>query len=586
MDGGERGTTSYAAWQAYRRGAAALGNWNLADADAHFAQAVAADRDFAVAQYWSARVGSWLRREAPKTWGGNAARAVALKRELLPADVQRAEALLAYASGEFPAACAHYRQLASRDTLDAGAWYGLGECLHADTIIVPERSIKARFRFRSGWHSAGMAFLRAFELDPRMHAIPQFRRLRQLFPTEPSRIRPGSTLGPDSAGFLAYPEWVGDSLAFNPIPVAEAGKRVRSSAEVERQAWALERNQRVLRSLAATWAATYPENLEAHLALASILEVSVDLDGALRSLATARTLPGPELDQLAAAEAEVRVRFKKGEFQRAREVADSVLARFEITQSNWEPLARLAGLAGRVDELAEGLVHYWDRFAGVPNVDPMVAARAAELLAHASLGQCGSRISTLIREVDASIQSRVQPHRHPEIREQVANASATFLMPCTRGRSMANVDPGSDLVSSAQRAYARGDGAAVRTLLDRVAESRSQRRPGDISVSLIARESWLRLALGDTLGAVAVMDATLGALPTISSAVLSHPLEYAILVSTMVARADLAARRGEMSAARKWGAAVAELWEGADPALRPTVERMRRLAALRVIGVN
>jgi hypothetical protein len=151
---------------------------------------------------------------------------------------------------------------------------------------------------------------------------------------------------------------------------------------------------------------------------------------------------------------------------------------------------------------------------------------------------------------------------------------------------MANVDPGSDLVSSAQRAYARGDGAAVRTLLDRVAESRSQRRPGDISVSLIARESWLRLALGDTLGAVAVMDATLGALPTISSAVLSHPLEYAILVSTMVARADLAARRGEMSAARKWGAAVAELWEGADPALRPTVERMRRLAALRVIGVN
>jgi len=50
-------------------------------------------------------------------------------------------------------------------------------------------------------------------------------------------------------------------------------------------------------------------------------------------------------------------------------------------------------------------------------------------------------------------------------------------------------------------------------------------------------------------------------------------------VRMMAFRADLAAARGQVAIAQRWGSAVAALWSGADPALQPTATRMRRLAA-------
>ncbi|MEO7648785.1 MAG: serine/threonine-protein kinase, partial [Gemmatimonadaceae bacterium] len=579
MDSGERGTSSYTAWQAYRRGAAALGAWDLAEADDYFTKAVEADRDFGVAQYWSARVASWLRPKAAKIWFGNAGRAVALKGELTALDARRAEALLAFAQEDFPLACEHYRRLTTIDTLDATAWHGLGECMHADEVVVPDRTSETGFRFRSSWHSAGVAFLRAFELDPRIHAIPQFRRLRQLFPTESTRIRQGEAPGGPATSFGAYPELVADTLAFKPLGSLEFSKKTLDQAERSRQARALSRNQKILRSVAGAWTSAYPDSREAHLALASILEVSADLEGALVSFAKARRLPASELDQLIFAENEARVRYKNGDFEISRLVADSALLRFgKVTAENWESIARLAGLTGKTAKLGEALRHYWERFAGVEDLDPSVAARAAELLAHASVGQCDATIPGLVREVQSGIQNRVQPDRHAEVRERVANAPATFLVRCTAGQSMSSVNPGSERIKVAQRLFARGDRTGARTELSLIAQYRSRRRPGDISVNLVARESWLLLALGDTTEAVAMIDAMLGALPTISSAVLSHPLESAILVSLMADRADIAARQGDADTARKWAAAVSALWSGADSSLRSTVDRMRRLA--------
>jgi tRNA A-37 threonylcarbamoyl transferase component Bud32/tetratricopeptide (TPR) repeat protein len=579
MDGGESGTTEYAAWQAYRRGIAALGAWKLAEADQHLARAVASDPDFAVAQYWHARVASWLRRENSRTWTANAARAVALKSELTGGDAMRAEALLAMGNGNHQVACERYRQLAARDTLDAGAWHGLGECLHADEVVLRDASAPHGYRFRSSWHAAGMAFTRALEIEPLMHAIPQFRRLRQLFPTESSRLRSGQLAGSGGQSFAAYPQLIADTLAFVPVPSATFGERERTAAEVSRQSQALARNRRIMRSLAETWATKYPESQEAHLSLASVLEVGTELDAALASLTRARRLPASELDGLSAADAEARVRLKLGDFAGARRVADSVLSRAAISELSWEPLARLAGLTGNVGKLAESLRYYWPKYAGAEDVEPQVAARAGELLAHAALGACHEKMSSLRQAVDASIRSRVQPDRHDDIRQRVANAPATYLMHCTGGRSMADVDPGADMIMIAQSALARGDAAGARRALIGIAQGRAQRRPGDISVNLVSREARLRMAMGDTASAVAILDAMLGALPTISAAVLSHPLENAVLVSTMALRADVAAARRDATTAAKWGTAAAEVWGGASAELRPTVERMRRLTS-------
>ncbi|MEO7647786.1 MAG: serine/threonine-protein kinase [Gemmatimonadaceae bacterium] len=580
MDGGEGGTSSYGAWQAYRLGAAALSDWRLAEADSLLAQAVAADRDFGIAQYWAARIGSWLRPDAVKSWGANAARAVTLKHELSAVDARRADALLAFSRGEYPRACEHYQFLAAQDTTDASAWYGLGECLHADSVVMPSRVRGERYQFRSSWHRAGATFLRALELDPRMHAIPQFRRLRQLYPAETTRIRQGKVPGTATVYFAAYPELEADTLAFRPVPRSEFSSQFLSETRRSKQLQAVARNQRILLSLAATWATAYPLSHEAHFSHASVLEVASDLEGALASLARARKLPASEIEQLMAAEAEARVRLKNGDFITARLVADSALTRFaKVTPANWRQIAGLAGLTGKTGKLGEALAHYWEEFADVEDLDPAVAARAGELLAHATAGVCDASIPVMLGKLRSSIQSRVRPNLHAKVNERVGNSSATYTLPCAYGQSMATVDSGDGRIVAAQRMFARGDFAGARAELEAVARGRSQSRPGDVSVNLIARESRLRLALGDTNTAIAAVDATLEALETISAAVLSHPLENALLVRLMADRADLAARMGDLGPSRKWGAAVAALWAGAGPELQPTVNRMRRLAA-------
>lgn len=580
MDGGERGTSSYEAWQAYRRGAAALGSWNLADADAHFARAIAADPDFAVAQYWAARVGSWLRPDAANTWAGNAVRAVTLKNELDPADARRADALLAYAKGEYPQACDHYRALLAADSTDAGAWHGLGECMHADSLVLESAAGGQRYQFRSSWHSAGVAFLRALELDPRMHAIPQFRRLRRLFPTETTRIRQGRGRGSPPVYFAAYPELVAETLAFNPVARAALETRSIDRSGRERHLRAIARNQRILLSLAEKWVAAYPQSHEAHRSHASVLEVGSELDAALASLAKARRLPSSAMDSLLTAEAEARVRLKNGDFVTARLVADSALSRFgEVTPENWREIARLAGLTGRLDKLGQALAHYWPEFGSVEDLDPVVSSQAGELLAFAAAGRCDAGMEKLLQDVRASISSRVRPTVHASVTQRLAGPPATYLAPCPYGQSMASLDAVDGRMMAAQRLFARGDRVGARAELAAIAQGRSQSRPGDVSVNLIARESRLRLLLGDTAGAVAEMDGTLDALGTLSAAVLSHPLENTLLVRLMAERADLAMRMGDGVRARKWATAVAALWAGAHPVLRPVVDRMRRMAA-------
>ena len=45
----------------------------------------------------------------------------------------------------------------------------------------------------------------------------------------------------------------------------------------------------------------------------------------------------------------------------------------------------------------------------------------------------------------------------------------------------------------------------------------------------------------------------------------------------MALRAELAAKVGDAKGARRWAAAVVELWSGADEFLQPLVSRMREL---------
>jgi hypothetical protein len=60
---------------------------------------------------------------------------------------------------------------------------------------------------------------------------------------------------------------------------------------------------------------------------------------------------------------------------------------------------------------------------------------------------------------------------------------------------------------------------------------------------------------------------------------LDHVQDAAFLVRAMALRSDLAAKSGDQRTAQRWGAAVADLWMGADAPLQGEVARMRERAS-------
>lgn len=580
-DSGQSGTTSFKAWQAYARGAAALGRWDLATADAEFKRAVEADPDFAIAQVRAAQLENWLRPEESRVWGQHAARAVALRGELRERDVLRAEALLAFSRSEHGVACDTYRRLVRGDTLDASAWFSLGGCLRSDSIVVADPRSASGWSFRSSWHSAGLAFKRALDIDPRLHAIPRYDWIRQVFPIDRNRIRIGHLV--DRRGFGARPAVLGDTVGYVPYPLPNFEREVGADWRA-RQSSALTQNSAALLKIATSWTRTFPHSAEAHLALASVRENRGELagatvsGGALLTLRKARALAKRPLDRLAAAEAEVRILTKLGDYTAARQLADSLLKGYGApTSDNWEPIARLAGLTGKLSILSTALEHYWPGYTGVEGLDPSVARAGGDFLARATMALCGRALESSQQAVTQLVQSRVEPERHAQVRAGVVGVALTYMAQCESGRSMAAATRTTSQIERAQISFARGDRRSALAVLDTMQGTRATRRPGDISVNRTVREAALLMHLGDSAAAGQMLRATIDAAPTISATILQHPLENAMLVRAMIMHAEYAAQR-DTEAARRSAAAVAALWATADAPLIPTVRRMEKLA--------
>jgi hypothetical protein len=129
-----------------------------------------------------------------------------------------------------------------------------------------------------------------------------------------------------------------------------------------------------------------------------------------------------------------------------------------------------------------------------------------------------------------------------------------------------------------QQALAKGDTAKVRTMLAAFATDARTQRPGDISPDVGYQVAWLRVATGDSSGAAAQLDRTLGGLASMAGSSLREPASAAASVRAMVLRADLASERGEREQQQQWSRAVVDLWTTADPPLQNVVARMRTLA--------
>jgi len=128
-----RGTTSYAAWQAFEQAALALGRWDVDVALRALDSAVARDPRYPQANLWAAQLRAW-RRAPAREWTASYIIAERGRATLDPRERLMAEALGALSRGDHAAACRSYAALRGLDTLNAAPWLDLAVCRVPDTV--------------------------------------------------------------------------------------------------------------------------------------------------------------------------------------------------------------------------------------------------------------------------------------------------------------------------------------------------------------------------------------------------------------------------------------------------------------------
>jgi len=588
------GTEVLAAFYAYSDGRDALARWDLPAAERSFLAALQDDPDYAQANLWLAHAEMWSDKP-PSEWRLTAARALASPQKLGSRDLALARALWSLSDGQFPDACVRYRRIIATDPNEFVAWFGLGECQRRDELVEPDVASPSGWRFRASYRAAAAAYRRALELVPSSHRALTgiaMDRLVRLFFAESHIYRPGFAPAVDTLHFGAFPSLDHDTLAFVPWPIADFFNAKGGSRPATAQA-AVARNREELRRLILQWINAFPESANAYEALSLVLETTGELESgtlersALDAIRRARALSRDSTQSLRTAVAEARLLFKLERFGDAASRADSILASARAEPS---PLAarRLAGLAlltGRVYRAAQLLQRAapletpitWD---GEEVADaPMPVKQAGlELLAYAAAGAPAESILAGKKRVDQRVSSWSGHVSTDRLRLAVLHVPMSLAFEAIGLSDVHRRDAGGDYVLEMQWAIAHGDTAAVRRELARQAGFRTRARAGDVAIDGTYAEAGMLLQLRDTAAALALLDLSLQALPTLGTHLLEQPEQVGCALRAMALRAELAARAGDSVAAARWARAVVSLLTHPDPPLEPLHRRLTTLA--------
>jgi serine/threonine protein kinase/tetratricopeptide (TPR) repeat protein len=583
-DGGDERTQSYPAWRAYGRGHAALQAGNYTLAESAFADAVAADPDFGPAKIWLGQVRAWVSDASVEQWANDVTRGLQAKSGLSDKDRLVGLGLSSLAEKRFPQACATYSQMVAADSGDFVGLYGSGRCRALDSLVIRVPSSPSGWQFRSRYSQAARAFMQALSVNPSAHAIISFEQMQQLLPISSTRTRRGQSASGQE--FAAFPGLIADSVVFIPYPLAEFG-RLPAPQIAPQQSAALARNLDALLTFATTWTRDEPRSAPAYQALGEVLEARGEIArsvsgglSAIQAIDRARQLAVTAHDRFAAGASAAWLLFKQGQFSRARILADSILsAPRDNPGEEAQTIIGLAALTGKLAKVAE-LVRMTTPYASSAfNLPVPVMDAAAPFFAFAALGVCGDTTRALERHLDEQIARYVAEEQQTRIRTAVKTRPLTMLAPCTAAKASLGIPAPASRVVQMQQALASGDLPALRSMLSSLSADTRAQRPGDISLDVAYQYAWLRGASGDTAGAIAQLDRTLGALPSIGAPSLREPASAAAAGRAMAFRAELAAARGDINEQRRWARAVTELWATADQPLHPIVARMRALAA-------
>jgi hypothetical protein len=573
----------------YDAGRAALLRWDLTEARRSFQAAVDEDPDYGQANLALATVMSWA-GDRPADWRRHAA-AAARPGALGAVDQRRATALIALAEARFPEACETYRDMVRSDSLDFGAWFGLGTCLNRDKLVVRDSRSPSGWRFRASLNEAANAFRRALETYPSAHRASgsfALKRLESVLFIDPREYRDGYALTPDTIHYAAFPSMEGDTIAFVPYPlaVALAGKGPASSPTTGR---AIDRARELLREVTGSWLRAFPTNPEVLALHAKALEAAgLVADGtpaqsALAALTEARRRSRDTTSGFRLAVAETRLRIKRSEFRAARQLADSLLSSTAFAaRAPAGTLAALAALTGRPTRAAQLLAKAEGSFEdaeGAPvRVGGPLAEAANAYLAYAAIGAPTDSIAATASRTRQLTARYLEPSRADSMYTALTYEAAVLAhaqqplaaRPALHGRHHLNPP---------LQALQAGDHATARRALRAVQSERQHGVPGSVAIDGTLVEAWMLTELKDSAAAAAHLDLSLGALATQTAALLDEPPQAAGLVRAMALRAELAAAAGDSATARRWAAAVSILWGDAEPSLRPIVARMQTLAA-------
>jgi tetratricopeptide (TPR) repeat protein len=567
-------TSSLAAYRDYLAGLRALNAWQLDSADRALASATARDSGFALAYYKRALVSGW--RNVDGDVGVDYARlAVRNADRLTPRDRALVEAYLALSEGlaaamrgegsvaaeQLGTARQRYEDILSRDSLDAEAWYGLGDAY----FHLPQSGSE----FLESYRMALRAFDRTLALDSTFHLAYQHKlNIYQLasLPGQPIMLE-------------------GDSLVAVP-PGSSDTTRIRAARQRASE-WTVRE--------ARHWVNADPDAASAHRTLAEAYATARDYASAAGTLRRALARPSardPEthyalaLYELSAG----RPAEAMETLDEARTVMprDSLVARG--SSRSVQVVAAAAGVmlhAGRIEE-----AHRIAALAGDISPTPQVFAQAG-----LSMDQLW-RLLVGVGGVAAGLPwSSAKP---------VADSALTAISRLPDSPSFSELKKGIPILVS----IVSGDSAYL---------SRSTATPEERQASSVLR-AWLAMEAGDTAAAiqaarsfprnntslnrnmleVAVEAEILYALGDLRGALESfeamQPSRYgamnldpgwAVRARSLARRAQIHEALGERQRAIQLYEEFVRNWENADEGLQPQVRAAReRLSKLRDAGAT
>lgn len=574
---GALGTTRVDAYREYLLGVGALNRFSLTDAKHHLEHALALDSTFALAHYKLSLAMHW--DDDPDTAEREHALAAArLGANLPPRERALIGGRLALVNGEFEQACAAVRGLVARDSSDAEALYGVGECEYHGGLTTGPAIDSITGQTRGNWNRAIAAFRRVLLLDPAYH--PAFEHILDALTKSGFSLCVRNVVGcandPDS-----WATWVGrehDSLVVIVTRPDHHEPQLRFEAN-----GSAGQNRRAAQRIAEEWVNAGPGEPRAHLNLAAV-DLSLGEVGRAATALRGSLTGGDEYSRLEGLTYRAYIAILLGHGDEARALVDTLSRLAPKGSSRVIDAASLGMALGRIAPVTAQL-----RETAAQGQWPAERLRYTLALPRIVLGIPGENAAEVEHRYWSSLSSDTTcPAGLSRCRVTALLPSLAYGLTMPRAWwppfAVAPLGFRFDPAFAVATRNAEALRGAVAEL-DSVSHARLRAGAGDQAYEVIAVDA--ALAAGDTAHALAMtrffVDSVMPAMISINSGVqVGGPAilwKWSLVPRMMLRRGQLAAAAGSVDEAREWYGKVLSLWRDADPELQPTVATIRAAMA-------